>query len=349
MTPTIAWLPRATWAPICAATAGWRSWSLPLLSCDASMTRRSARLGLRELRERGLHAGLRVVGLARAAAQDDVPVRVAGRVQDRRRAAVVDAGEGVRGGGGAHGVDGDLHVAVGAVLEADRHRQARAELAVDLALGRARADRRPRDRVGDVLRRDRVEELAADRQAEAQDLEQQLARGGDAGVDVARAVEVRVVDEALPAGRRARLLEVHAHRDVQVVGVRQRLLGQPASVVERGDGVVHAARADDDEQPVVGAVEDRLDVVAPGQHELGHLGLERQALEEGGRGGQRRHRALFAYRERRRARSRSLGAVCFSSRSQSHGSFRRLNAWQRQLRGARRKGGKRGAVSRAPR
>ena len=48
-----------------------------------------------------------------------------------------------------------------------------AELAVDLALGRAGADRPPGDRVGDVLRRDRVEELAADRQAEVEDLEQQ--------------------------------------------------------------------------------------------------------------------------------------------------------------------------------
>ena len=46
-------------------------------------------------------------------------------------------------------------VAVGAVLEADRHRQARGQLAVDLALGGARADRAPADQVGDVLRRDR--------------------------------------------------------------------------------------------------------------------------------------------------------------------------------------------------
>ena len=40
-------------------------------------------------------------------------------------------------------VDRDLHVAVGAVLEADGHREPRGELAVDLALGRARADRAP--------------------------------------------------------------------------------------------------------------------------------------------------------------------------------------------------------------
>ncbi len=72
-----------------------------------------------------------------------------------------DAQELVRMRGGLHRVDGDLDAAVGAVLEADRHREAGGQLAVDLALGRARADRAPGDGVGDELRRDRVEELAA--------------------------------------------------------------------------------------------------------------------------------------------------------------------------------------------
>ena len=137
--------------------------------------------------------------------------------EDRRRAGVVDPGEGVRGRGGADRVDRDLDVAVGAVLEADRHREAGAELAVGLALGGAGADRAPGDGVGDVLRRDRVEELAADREAEVDHLEQQFAGHAQAGVDVAGAVQVRVVDQALPAGRRPRLLEVDAHHDQQPV------------------------------------------------------------------------------------------------------------------------------------
>ena len=83
-------------------------------------------------------------------------------------------------------------------------------------------------RVGDVLRRDRVEELAADRQAEVEHLEQQLAGDPQAGVDVAGAVEVRVVDQALPAGRRPRLLEVDPHHDQQVVARAPRaVLGEP--------------------------------------------------------------------------------------------------------------------------
>ena len=53
-------------------------------------------------------------------------------------------------------------------------------------------------------------------------LEQQLAGDPQAGVDVAGAVEVRVVDQALPAGRRPRLLEVDPHHDQQPVAAAAR-------------------------------------------------------------------------------------------------------------------------------
>ncbi len=98
---------------------------------------------------------------------------------------------------------------------------------------------------------------------------------------------MRIVDETLPAGRRARLLEVDAHRDQQVVLVAAGLLAQPPRVLERGVDVVHAAGADDDEQAVVGAVEDRLDDLAAAQHDIGQCGLEREALEHVGGCGQR--------------------------------------------------------------
>ena len=221
-----------------------------------------------------------VVGRAAAAAQDDVAVGIAGRVEDRRRAAVVDAGEGVRDRGGADRVDRDLNVAVGAVLEADRHREAGAELAVDLALGRAGADRPPGDRVGDVLRRDRVEELAADRQPEVEHLQQQRAGDAQAGVDVAGAVEVRVVDQSLPAGRGARLLEVDAHRDQQVVVQLPRLLGEALGVVEGRGDVVDAAGADHDQQAVVAAVEHADHLLAPADDRLRPLLAERQVAQQ---------------------------------------------------------------------
>ena len=102
-----------------------------------------------------------VVDGAAAAAQDDVAVRIAGGDEDGRLAVLGVAEEGVGVGGGEDGVDGDLHVAGGAVFEADRAGDAGDELAVDLALGGARADGSPADEAGDVLRRDHVEELGS--------------------------------------------------------------------------------------------------------------------------------------------------------------------------------------------
>jgi len=226
--------------------------------------------------QRVLDLGHVVVRHPVAAAQDDVAVGVAGGVEDGGRAGVVDAGEGVLGGGGADRVDRDLDVAVGAVLEADRHREAGAELAVRLALRGARADRPPGDRVGDVLRRDRVEELAADREAELDHFEQQLAGDPQAGVDVGGAVEVRVVDQALPADRRPRLLEVDAHDDEDVLLQLARLGGEAVGVVERRLRVVDAARADHDHQPRVASVEDVDDFLAVADDGLGALLTERQ-------------------------------------------------------------------------
>ena len=65
--------------------------------------------------------------------------------------------------GRADGVDRHLDVAVGPVLESDRHREARGQLAMDLALDGAGADRAPAHEVRVVLAERRVEELGRNR------------------------------------------------------------------------------------------------------------------------------------------------------------------------------------------
>src|SRR5207247_2007159 len=106
-------------------------------------------LGAAQHIERLVDAGGVVVGALLAAAQDHVAVGVTAGDDDRRQPLFGDAEEAVRMGGGADAVDGDLEAAlaaVGAVLEANRHGEARRELAVDLALGGARANGAPADR-----------------------------------------------------------------------------------------------------------------------------------------------------------------------------------------------------------
>jgi hypothetical protein len=170
--------------------------------------------------------------------------------------------EGVRCPCGQDGVGGDLHAAVGAVLEADRAAQAGSELAMALALGRARADRAPGDQVGDELRAQQVEELGAGGQAQRGEVEQQLARALEPFVDREAAVEVRVVDVALPADRGARLLEVRPHDDEQVVLQRVRRRLQPLAVLHRLVVVVDGARPHDDDEAVVAPVQHVGDGVA---------------------------------------------------------------------------------------
>ena len=84
-----------------------------------------------------------------------------------------------------HRVDRDLMAAVGSVLEADRHRQAARHLAMGLALGRARADRRPGDGIGQVLRHEGVEELRRAGETHVVDPDQELAREAQTFVDAA--------------------------------------------------------------------------------------------------------------------------------------------------------------------
>jgi hypothetical protein len=90
---------------------------------------------------------------------------------------------------------------------------------------------------------------------------------------------MRIVDQPLPAGRRAGLLEVDPHRDAEVVAQLGRPLTQPPGVVHRGLRIVDAAGPDDDEQAVVLAVEHRFDLGAMGEDGVLSLLPERQVLE----------------------------------------------------------------------
>ena len=133
--------------------------------------------------------------------------------------------------------------AVGAVFETDREGDTAGKLSVELRLCGARTDGTPGDEVGDVLRRDGVEQLRADGHAHVCEVAQQLAGEAETLVDFEGAIDVGVVDEALPADGRAGLLEIDTHDNVQVL---LRVLGvstEEARVLEGGFGVVDRARA----------------------------------------------------------------------------------------------------------
>jgi hypothetical protein len=98
---------------------------------------------------------------------------------------------------------------------------------------------------------------------------------------------VGVGDQPLPPDGGPWLLEVHAHRDAEVVAQLGRSRGEALRVLARCLDVVHAAGADHHQQPIVVAVEHRADLGPAAQHHLGLVVGQRQLLEQVRR---RRHR-----------------------------------------------------------
>jgi hypothetical protein len=109
-------------------------------------------------------------------------------------------------------------------------------------------------------------------------LEQELPGALEAFVDGEAAVEVRVVDVALPADGRARLLEVGAHDDEEIVLQLGRHRLQAQRVLDRLVVIVDRARADDDDEPVVAAMQDRGDRGAAAFDEGERIGPDRHPL-----------------------------------------------------------------------
>ncbi len=125
----------------------------------------------------------------------------------------------------------------------------------------AGTNRAPADQVPDVLGRDHVQKFAGRGHAQAVDVDEQLAGDAQAFVDAVAAVQVGVVDQALPADGGAGLFKIHAHHDFQRVFVLLAHVGQAAGVVQRGLGVVDGAGADDDQQAVILVAHDALDAL----------------------------------------------------------------------------------------
>ena len=208
------------------------------------------------------NAGSSVVDGVAAAAQDDVAIGIAGGDEDGRLAVMGVAEKSVRVRCREHGVDGDLHIAGGSVLEPHGTGKAGDELTMDLAFGGAGADGSPTDKTGDVLRRDHVEEFGAGGHAHFGEIEKEMAREAKAVVDFERAVEMGIVDEAFPADGGAGLFEVDAHDDAEIGGEFIDGGSEMRGVFARGFDIVNGAGAGEDDEAVVLAVKDGDDFLA---------------------------------------------------------------------------------------
>ena len=231
--------------------------------------------------DRFTHVFGAVVRAVVAAAQDEVAVFVAVGGDDGGMPQFGDGEEAVNRLRRGDGVNGDLHVAVGAVFEADRAGEAGGELAVYLAFGGARADCAPADQVGDVLRQDHIEVFDCGRYPFFSGIEQQFAPDAQAVVDGKRAVKVRVVEQAFPADGGARFFKIDAHDDAQLFAVFFAQGQEAVGVFARGFDVVDGAGADDDQEARVVVVQDGVDVAPRLVHGFGGAFAHRIAFQQG--------------------------------------------------------------------
>ena len=144
-----------------------------------------------------------------------------------------------------------------------------------LAFSGARTDGAPGNQVANVLRRNHIQKLAARRQAQPVDVNEQLARNPQTFVNAVALVQVGVVDQTLPAHGGARFFKIDAHHDFQRAGVLAPLLDQAAGILQRGRRVMDGTRADDQQQAVVGAGHDVVDALAG----LGDQRLDRRSAD----------------------------------------------------------------------
>lgn len=196
------------------------------------------------------------VGSLGTTSQDNEAVLVTLSAGDSGKTLLGDTHEVMLGSGSANGVNGNAETTVCAVLEADGERQTRGQLTVKLGLGGSGTDGTDRDTVGKELGGDGIEHFRSNWHSSAGEVDKELSRNSETLVNLERVVDIRVVNQTLPANSCPGLLEVGTHHNAEVVRELVRELLELSSVLVGGGRVVDGAGAYDDEKSVASAQDD---------------------------------------------------------------------------------------------
>lgn len=146
----------------------------------------------------------------------------------------------------ANGINSNVQRAVGSILEAHGEREPASQLTMKLGLGGSRTHGADGEQISQELGGDGIQHLAGNGHALIGQVDEQLAGDPETLVDLERVVDIRVVDEALPADCGTWFFKVGSHHDHELVLVFFLQDEEPIAVVERGFGVVDGAWSDDD-------------------------------------------------------------------------------------------------------
>lgn len=191
------------------------------------------------------------VGATSSTTQDHKAVLVAARPCDGSQTLLCYTQEVVLRLRSADRINCDSQASICSVLEANRERETRRKLTVQLRFCCACSDGAERDEVCKELWGDCVEHLRCNGHALGCKVDVQLARDAKTLVDLEALINVGIVDKPLPADCCPRLLEVGTHDDAEPV---LKLIGerlQTLAVLNSCLWVVDGARSDHDQQAVI--------------------------------------------------------------------------------------------------
>ena len=138
---------------------------------------------------------------------------------------------------------------------------------------------------------DRIKEFGGSRQAHLGDGEQKASSLFEPGLDVVSAIEVRVVDQPLPADCRARFLEIDPHQNAEPVLEFLAQTAEAPRVIDRPLDIMDRARPGDDQHPRIRLTQDVLDGETAAHHRLVGPLRHRELRFDGPRGQQPDHLA----------------------------------------------------------
>ena len=158
--------------------------------------------------------------------------------------------------------------------------QATDHLAVNLRLTGTRTNTAPAQQIIQVTRGQRLQQLGGNRQTQLADRQHGAARQRQSTGHITAAVELRIVQHALPANGSARLFNVGTHHQQQAVRNAALQLSQALGVFDCSIGVMQGTGPGDHQQAIILARQDVTNGLAVGLNGGGLSGSQRQTLAQ---------------------------------------------------------------------
>mmetsp|Transcript_2453 Transcript_2453/g.4920 ORF Transcript_2453/g.4920 Transcript_2453/m.4920 type:complete len:266 (-) Transcript_2453:289-1086(-) len=219
-------------------------------------------------RLRALHRLFVIVCTRCPASKDHVTTKVTLGVNNRSQTLFCDGQERMRVLGRATGVHGNLNGPCSSILEANRARETRRKLTMNLTLRRTCSNSTPRDKVPNKLRREGIQELDTSWQPKLVHFQKEPSRLAKPFIDLKRPIKTWVINQSLPADSSTWLLKVHTHNNQDLIGNTLGKLCKFFCVFSTSINIMNGAGPDHNNHSIILLVYDRMNSLSACRHVL---------------------------------------------------------------------------------